>query len=379
MVVTIEGLVSGGRGLAHQNGKTIFVDNALPGESVEIEITREKKGFAEAVVKSYEATSSDRIEPVCPFFGICGGCDFMYVSEERSAKLKEDIVKDNLRRIAKITDEIEFLPPKFSSFPGYRSRCRIHVDLKTKRQGFLKKGFNDLIDIPSCSALDEKLNALLSERGGELFKVARSLMFENRVNRTTGFVEVPLFSGDSSVSTGSDSVDVTVSGVGYKVSSNVFFQSNLRVLPSLFEFVLSNTVGENIMDLYSGVGTFSALFEGSGRNVFAVERQKECLLLSRKNAPSAISYTSDVSSWAKRTKEHVDTVIVDPPRVGLEEAVPEMIASWKPERIIYISCNSVTASRDIPLLSGYRIRKAQVFDFYPGSGHEESGFVLERV
>ena len=379
MVVNIEGLVSGGRGIAHQNGKTIFVKNALPGESVDIVIDREKKGFAEASVISYDRVSSDRITPVCPYFGLCGGCDFLYVSEKRSAELKQEIVKDNLRRIAKIGSLPEFLPPAYSSFDGYRSRCRVHVDLKSKRQGFLAQGSNDLIDIPSCLALDENLNGYISERGGKLFKIARSLMFENKVNKTSGFVEVPLFSGDNDVSTGRDAVSVTVNDTLYKVSANVFFQSNLKVLPKLFEFVVSNTIGENVMDLYSGVGTFSALFEGSGRNVYAVERQKECLSLSRENAPSAISYTSDVASWAKKSKVSVDTVIVDPPRVGLENGVAEMIYSWKPKRIIYISCNSVTASRDIPLFNEYGLAKAQIFDFYPGSGHEESGFILERL
>lgn len=379
MVVNIEGLVSGGRGIAHRNGKTIFVTNALPGESVDIIVDKERKGFAEAHVLSYDATSSDRVVPSCPYFGICGGCDFLYVTEKRSAELKEEIVKDNLKRIAKLDHLPEFLPPAYSTFNGYRSRCRVHVDLRNKRQGFLSQGSNELVDIPSCPALADKLNGIISERGGELFRIARSLMFENKVNKTTGFVEVPLFSGDRVVSTGQDAVSVTVNDIQYKVSANVFFQSNLKVLPKLFEFVVANTVGENIMDLYSGVGTFSALFEGSGRNVYAVERQKECLALSSINAPGAISYTSDVASWARKSKVAVDTVIVDPPRVGLEAGVADMISSWNPKRIIYISCNSVTAARDIPLFSGYMLTKAQIFDFYPGSGHEESGFVLEKM
>ena len=132
------------------------------------------------------------------------------------------------------------------------------------------------------------------------------------------------------------------------------------------------------MDLYSGVGTFSALFEGSGKTVYAVERQKECLALSRVNAPSAISFSDDVAVWGRKSGRHVDTVIVDPPRVGLDKGVPEMISSWQAERIIYVSCNSVTAARDIPLFDGYRVEKVKVFDFYPGSSHEEVAVVLVK-
>lgn len=378
MALKVEKLVSGARGLAHINGKSVFISNVLPEEVVEIDILSEKRGFIEAEAVDILEPSPARVIPTCPYYGICGGCDFQIVKPDISAKLKEEIVIDNLKRVGKIEDIPKFEVPSFSSFPSYRSRARVHVDLKTKKQGFLAKGSNSLVDISHCPALEYKLNELLSDKGGALFNKARMMMFENKVNRISGYVEIPLFAGDSSVSTGRDVVDVTVLGRRYSVSANVFFQSNLKVLPDLFTFVKENVVGENIMDLYSGVGTFSAIFEGESKKIYAVERQRECLELSKKNAPSAISYTSDVYGWARKMQCDVDTVIVDPPRVGLEDGVPGLIMSWKPERILYISCNSVTASRDLPLFEGYHIAKAKVFDFYPGSGHEESAFVLER-
>ena len=380
MDLRVERLVSGAKGLAHINGKSVFISNVLPDELVDVDIIEERKGFIEASVKRIIEPSKDRIEPICPYYGICGGCDFQIVDTETSARLKEEIVKDNLRRIGKLDTLPVFDPPAFSSFDGYRSRARVHVDLKSKRQGFLAKGSNKLINIDFCPSLDSKLNALLKNKGGELFKKARTLMFENRVNRNTGFVEIPLFSGDSAVSIYDNVVNVRVSDIDYKVSANVFFQSNLKVLPSLLSFVRDNTIGDVVMDLYSGVGTFSALFEGRGKTVYSVELQKECLALAKKNAPSAISYTSDVASWAKSVKTGVDTVIVDPPRVGLEPTVPEMISSWKPKRIIYVSCNSVTLSRDITLFKDYSIEKVKVFDFYPGSGcHVETVLVMSRI
>ena len=147
----------------------------------------------------------------------------------------------------------------------------------------------------------------------------------------------------------------------------------------MFDFVRENVVGNKIMDLYSGVGTFSALFEGSGKSVIAVERQKECLRLSEKNAPSARSITDDVFKFASKTKTKVDTVIVDPPRVGLDKGVPELIMSFEPKRIIYISCDSVTLSRDLPKFDKYTPTLARVFDFYPGSSHIETAIVLSRI
>ncbi|MGN1163350.1 MAG: class I SAM-dependent RNA methyltransferase [Candidatus Ornithospirochaeta sp.] len=378
MALKIEKMISGCRGLAHDGEKTVIVDGVLPGETVEYKITNERKGTVEAEAARILDPSPLRIEPQCPYYGVCGGCNFLFVGTKDSAAIKEDIVKDTLRRLGGLEELPPFLPPAFSSFQGYRIRCRVHVDLKTKRQGFLAKGSNRLVEISRCPALEDRLNALISEKGGAIFQRARSLMFENRTNRSTGFVEVPLFSGDDSVSLSDRSVEKTISGIRYSVSSSVFFQSNPRLLSDMLSFVEENTEGDDIMDLYSGVGTFSALFEGKGKTVYAVEREKKCLELSRRNAPSAISFTDDCARWAKKSGRHVDTVIVDPPRVGLDGEVVEMIQEWKPERVIYISCNPVTCARDLALFSSYRADLMRVFDAYPGSEHIEMGVVLSR-
>ena len=131
------------------------------------------------------------------------------------------------------------------------------------------------------------------------------------------------------------------------------------------------------MDLYSGVGTFSALFEGEGRSVTAVERDRNCLRLAKKNAPSARYFTDDVARWAASSDRKVDTVIVDPPRTGLGSAA-SMIASWNCDSVIYVSCNSASLAYDLKAFSSYEIEKVKVFDFYPGSGHEETVVILRH-
>ena len=366
------------KGLGYDDGKTVIVEGALAGEEVQYEKITEKKGMIEGRVREIITSSPLRVTPVCPYYGVCGGCDFQIVGERDSAYIKEEIVKDTMKRVGKLDTLPSFDPPAYSSFNNYRIRCRVHVDVKTKRQGFLKANSNQLVDISYCPALEEKLNRLLSERGGDIYRRARELMFENRVNRDTGFVEVPLFSGDSLVSMSDKSVDITVGGIKYSASASVFFQSNPKLLESMSAFVKENVVGEDIMDLYSGVGTFSALFNGENKRVYAVERERKCLELSKKNAPSAISFTDDCARWGKSRGKHVDTVIVDPPRTGLDREVISLIEGWKPERIIYISCNPVTASRDLAIFSSYYPVKAKVFDCYPGSSHIETVVLLSR-
>ena len=379
MQVIIEKLTQGAIGLSHmEDGKVLFVPGTLPGEDVLVNKISQKKGYFLCEDFDVIKESEKRIKSKCPYSNICGGCDFDFVSNKDSAYFKEEIVKDNLTRISKLDELPPFLPPAYTEEESYRARARIHVSLKDKRAGFLKKDSNELIAISSCPRLEKKLNeeVFLSD---DFLKRNRGLMFQKGVNKKTGLVELSLFCGDNKISVDSEEVIRSVNNIKYHVSANVFFQSNLFVLPKLFDFVRENVVGNKIMDLYSGVGTFSALFEGSGKSVIAVERQKECLRLSEKNAPSARSITDDVFKFASKTKTKVDTVIVDPPRVGLDKGVPELIMSFEPKRIIYISCDSVTLSRDLPKFDKYKPTLARVFDFYPGSSHIETAIVLSRI
>lgn len=376
MALRIEKYVNGAYGLAHdEDGRVHLVANALPGELVEEKDVRMKGSAIISSCAGVLERSPMRTEPPCPLYGICGGCDFLIVCERDSAMLKQQAVADNLRRIAGLDVRSVFEPPAYDRFGGYRSRCRVHVDPRSGRAGFLARSSNGLVDVGSCPALSEKLDHFLSGGRDLLFRRARTLMIERGLNRNTGCVELPMQEGFDGVSFGRE----RVFALGYSVSADVFFQSNLRLLPRLLSFVHDSTVGEVVMDLYSGVGTFSRLFEGEGRKVYAVERQKECLALSRINAPSAHSFTDDAAAFARKVSTCVDTVIVDPPRVGLAKEVPGHISDLRPSRIVYVSCDSITASRDLAAFSGaYELVSARLFDFYPGSSHEETVFVLDR-
>ena len=378
MALKIEKLVNGAFGLAHVDNRIALISGALPGEVVEVSELREEKGVLRGDALSVLEPSPLRREPICPYYGICGGCDFQIVGEEDSARLKEEIVKDNLIRLSKLTELPEFDSPEYGSILDYRVRARFHVDLKSKKQGFLASRSNSIVEIKECPLLKKELSDLLKPGDERLFKAARSSMFENRMSRT-GFAEVPAFKGDDEISLSDKAVAITVGGIRYYVSSRVFFQSNPALLSSLLDYVKANVVGEEIMDLYSGVGTFSAAFENNSKKVWAVEKQKECLILSKRNAPSASSFTSDVALWGKRMGRRVSTVIVDPPRTGLGEGVAKMIASWNAERIIYVSCDSVTLSRDLPLFEAYKPERVKVFDFYPGTSHVETVVLLTRI
>ena len=375
MRLRIEKAVTDCLGLSHDgSGRAVLVRGALPGEIVECSIVDGKAGTLKAELQEVLDPSPMRRVPICPYYGLCGGCSFQIVSERDSASIKESIVRDNLVRIGKLSVLPPFEEPAFGDGKGYRHRARFHVSLRDRQWGFMARKSNEVIHIEGCPLLSGRLDGLLRD-GRELIDAARKAMFENRARG--GFAEVPAFAGDEGVSLGDEPVTITVDDIRYLVSASVFFQSNPRVLPELLSFVRDNTQGEVVMDLYSGVGTFSALFEGSGRKVYAVERDRRCLALSQRNAPSALSFTADVALWNRKSIVP-DTVIVDPPRVGMSREALSLIFSFGAGRIIYVSCDSATAARDISSLKEYAVTKARVFDFYPGSGHEESAFVLDR-
>jgi len=371
-------VTTGGNGLAKDKDGAIFIPRTLPGELIEpLEIER-KRGVR--TVKKYEIAkeSEFRVKPKCPYYGKCGGCDFLFVDPAEGARLKEEIIKDNLRRIGKLKSLPPFEPIAIGKSEGYRARMRLHVSFPDKAAGFLKESSNEIVPIKHCQMLEQRLDAIL---------IASSMLIQlpevfgvDDPKKNPRF-EIPYFNADDDELLHNNMEGVrTIAGIQYHVASNVFFQSNPSLLPELLTFVKENVVGWRIMDLYSGVGTFSALFEDGGYDVTAVERDEKCLALSRMNAPSAKSYSGDVFFWGRRRREKVDTVIVDPPRTGLGKDVVELISSWKAKRIIYVSCNSVTLSRDIEYFSPkYEPTLAKVFDFYPGSSHEESCVVLDRV
>ena len=315
-------------------------------------------------------STGSRIASACPYSGICGGCDFDYVDEEHSALFKSMIVKANIEKATGRDISHVMMPPLYASSSGYRSRCRIHVSMKDRRIGFLAKRSNELVEVGRCPMLTQRLNDILADPRG-LFTRAQSHLFSSGVNRRTGFVELALFDADDKVLIAGEEGVKTVGPYRFHLGAGVFFQSNAVLLPRLFETVKRNVMGSRVMDLYSGVGTFSTILEGEGLEVVAVERDRQCLSFARRNAPSARFFTDDVALWSKKARGGVDTVIVDPPRTGLGQAA-HTIASWSAGRVIYVSCNSARA------FDGYDIRLVQVIDFYPGTGHEESVVVMDR-
>lgn len=371
MRVRIEKVIQGGEGLAvPEDGRRIFVPAVLPGELVEVALVESKSGFSRAELLEILEPSPVRIGERCPYWGVCGGCDFQYAIHAEQIRIKEGIIRENFTRIGKI-DEINLLPTEVGKPWEYRCRSRFHVDLRSRKAGFLGRNTNNLVPIDSCPVLTPKLNSLLKEP---------DLLIESayRLQQRNHLVEVGALASGEQISLLGREIALPVLDRTLYASSEVFFQSNEVLLEPLVSYVQAHVVGDTVIDLYSGVGTFSAFVEA--KRVIAVERSKRCLAFAKKNAPHSDFYTGNVANLASVQKGRIDTVIVDPPRVGFDRNLHEKIAGWGTRRIIYVSCNSVTLARDVGTLVdlGFTLDSVKQFDFYPQTFHHEAVAILSK-
>ncbi|MCH3918708.1 MAG: class I SAM-dependent RNA methyltransferase [Spirochaetia bacterium] len=378
MQIDIAKMVEGGKGLGFlSSGKAVLVKGALPGETVRITVENEGASYCNASVLEVIVPSSHRVKPQCPFYGRCGGCDLQHVATAYQAELKQQIVMDNLCRLGHVDpDHLDIQDWADGPGFGYRNRVRFHFDFADGTAGFLSEQSNDLVAVDHCPVLCDSLDRLLKEKKDLLKSAARDSMFKGQTGKGK-FIEIPAFAGDDGISFGDRIVHVKVADHTYAVTSQVFFQSNRFLLASLLKYVAGMVPPGRTMDLYSGVGTFSAVLPAG---TIAVEKQKACLKLAGINAPQATCFANTVEKWIASHRRTVDTIVVDPPRSGLDRSVPNLLSASEAKRIIYVSCNSVTLSRDVAMLAdkGYRLCSIKVFDFNPQTHRTECVAVLNK-
>lgn len=290
---------------------------------------------------------------MCPYFGLCGGCslsdDYSIQLEKKQCEMVSGIL--GIESSAKIEE------PVSGPSEGYRSRARFRYS--AQGMSFYEEQSHNPVVIKHCPILDEKLNNYIANP-------PKINLWELEDGQLSAI------SSDKDILRGDQMGWITLSGRRLPVTGNVFFQSNRLLLPAMIDYVCSLVEGPSVMDLYAGVGTFSAFLEDK-YSVTAVEINKKCLSLARQHLKNTEFFASPVEKWNPKRK-NVNTVIVDPPRVGLDSHVPSMISSWHPSRVVYVSCYLPTLLRDLKrfALEGYRVESARLFDFYPHTSHLET-------
>lgn len=436
LTLRIEKMVQGGEGMARlEDGRVCFVAGALPGELCKVRLTFQKKDFTKGRVVEVLEASPDRVKPLCPLYGKCGGCSLQHLASEKQAEYLEKVERENFKRLAHAELPEDFVIHTGNAW-GYRNRARVvfrgnsgYGAAKRAAFGFRGEESNNIVPFEKCPVLTDGLNEFLRGPAATLL-AGDSKRNSDDSRRFSRDIDVNIFdNGAGEISfyyPGMHKSDfdahavshVEIAGRKIEADASVFFQSNLGLLPELVESV-RKAVDEGLasgrssdawlIDLFSGVGFFACILQDKFKKITTVEREEGCLKHAKVNlsVPAASREDSAASrdcaascdsenraascavenvsapaeDWLVENVVDVPaTLIVDPPRTGLPKEALTAIVKSSVNRLIYVSCDPVTLARDFAKFSeaGFALSHAEGFAFYPQTPHLEMMFVLDR-
>jgi 23S rRNA (uracil1939-C5)-methyltransferase len=379
--VEVERILPGGMGLAHAGGKTVFVSLAAPGDRLRVRIDRRQGDLLFASIEEIVSPSPLRIEPPCPYFGRCGGCDFQQLTYEAQLAAKAEIIRDCLHRIARLEKVPDFVVNASPEEWRYRLRATWQIDEEQRTIGYYERGSRRVCDVADCAILQPELQRTLEEvRATEWQEFPPGLKHLDAVVGENGVSLAPEFAQFHI-----KELSLTVRGEVYHYNAEAFFQVNPSLLEPLIEFALSNSSGETALDFYCGVGLFTLPLARRFRKVIGVESNPVAIRFARRNLQRASStnvrvINESVTDWFRTAADPVDLVLLDPPRAGAESAVINGILKLQPLNISYVSCDPATLARDLKKLmaGGYSIEAIAAFDLFPQTHHIETVVRLQR-
>jgi 23S rRNA (uracil1939-C5)-methyltransferase len=430
MELKVEKLVYGGDGLArlpadeHGTGKTVFVPFSIDGEEIEAQIVEQKPGFARARLERILQRSPDRVQPGCPYFSKCGGCQYQHANYARQLEIKSAILVETLQRTAKINLPCDLQVHRSPEW-NYRNRTRLKLRGAPEfALGYYKFRSHELLPIEECPISSPLINCAIEKIWGagragaipaeiseiELFadhadeRLLAEVYCSPRTSTTAGqaiastvgkilsnAIGIAVFEQPPAnqaiepkrvASFGESALVYETKSARYRVSAGTFFQVNRFLIDELIAIVTNGASGKLALDLYAGVGLFSTVLARSFAQVIAVESSQTSLSDLRHNAcPEAKAVLATTEQYlGQASGVRPDLMVVDPPRGGLGERVVRSLAKLEALKITYVSCDPSTLARDLKLMTGlgYRITSAHLIDLFPQTFHIESVFHLAR-
>ena len=413
LTATIESLDQEGRGVAHVDGKTIFIDGALPQERVTYQSQRIKPSYEVANVLEVLQASSERVTPKCPHFGLCGGCKLQHMDAGAQVAAKQQMLAADLWHIGKVKAE-NMLPPLYGPTWGYRHKARLSVKYVQKKErvlvGFNEKGTRYVADMNSCEVLVPEVSALIAPLQDMIIQLSirdklpqiELAVGENSNNMREGAKVIVLILRIMDVLTESDETLLKIFADAHQVQiwtqtkgpdtikpfwplngeqlqyslpefdliypfkPNEFTQVNPKINQQLVHSamqLLAPKAGEKIADFFCGIGNFTLPIARSGASVLGLEglanlvdRANESAALNNINLNNINHTTFGVADLFKMTEEsltelgHFDKWLIDPPRDGAFELIKFITPATAPMLIVYVSCNPATLARDAGVL-----------------------------
>ncbi|WYW99892.1 23S rRNA (uracil(1939)-C(5))-methyltransferase RlmD [Proteus vulgaris] len=420
--VTASALDANGQGIAHAEGKTIFVKGLLPQETARIRLTEEKRQFAKGEVIKRLTTSEQRITPHCEYYERCGGCQQQHVPITLQRTTKASVLSHLIKRETGVVISAE--PVIAGAEYGYRRRARLGLRYQPEKglvMGFRQERSNDLVMIKKCPVLKPQLNDLLSPLWTCLKNLTsvRDLGHVEMVLADNGPLVIlrhlsPLpesdkqslrdfsqthqvtmyLAGDNSEIARLTSIEkepfYQIEGLNLRFAPTDFIQVNDEINPKMVAQAiewLDLSPEDRVLDLFCGMGNFTLPIAKRARDVVGIEGVPSLVEMAKQNAKlnqlgNAHFWHADLSadfsamSWSK---EGFNKVLLDPARAGALEVMSHIV-KLSAEKIVYVSCNPTTLARDSKILldSGYQLTSLKMLDMFPQTGHLESMALFSR-
>lgn len=427
--VSIESLAHDGRGVTHVNDKVVFIDEALPDEELEFVYTESRRDYAEGKVHEVISPSPLRVDAECAHFGVCGGCSFQHVREDAQIELKQGLLQEQFRHLAKL-EISELWEPLTGPAWGYRHKARMGVKFVPKKNrvlvGFRERRHPYLAEIEKCIVMHPSVGLRLTDLGEMIAGLsikARIPQIEVAIgdHQTVLAIRVmdpPTDEDKQRMTEFAQTADVTIYlqpkgpdsivplwpekpelptyalpayGLEFRFRPAMFTQVNPAINRKMIDRVVETLAlnsDDTVLDLFCGLGNFTLPMATQAGQVVGVEGDLPLVNHARENAQlndidnvefHVADLSRDVSqmSWAK---QRYNKILLDPSRAGASEVL-SMFPKWQPELIVYVSCNPSTLARDAGILVndlGYRLVKAGVMDMFPQTGHVESIALFSR-
>lgn len=398
MKLKIDRMDHQGRGIGRLNNRTIFIYNALPNEIVDVEIIKENKKIIEGKVLDYYVKSDKRINPICPYYLECGGCDLMHISYSDELEYKENKIRQIIDKFT--TLPLHIIKPIVGNYDkNYRNKATFHVDNKI---GYYSKKSSKIIDIDNCFIVSDEINKILKKvkmiNLSNIYEIiVRTSKYTNDkmiilkindyidenyiIDNLKEIVDTIIIYQNREYKTiyGKGFINEKIGEYTFKISPDSFFQINSSQVKNLYDKVLeylSPNLNDKVLDLYCGTGTIGIYISKYVKSVKGIEINKFAIkdadYNKKINNINNISFECLDASKIDKIKDKFDSVIVDPPRNGLDKKTINYLINLKAKKIVYVSCDPVTLSRDLELLRDYyNILEITPVDMFSNTYHVE--------
>ncbi len=409
MQLTVGELAHGGAAVARVDGRVVFVEGAIPGETVEAEVTQRRKDFWRAQATSVLEPAATRVEPPCPYFTAgCGGCQLQYLAYPEQLEQKRQVLHRQLQR-AHLDFPIDRIDVLGMDDPWrYRLRGEFHVLRRggAVSLGFFRKHTYQTLPIDAClihvEAIERALPAFARAAEDPAAARVTALQF-TWAPGSSDLLWAPYPPGSADTAFGlraagwipelnlnDDSIGIEDAGRHFRVRPEAFVQVNARQRDVLYERAVARAQlrgSERVIDAYAGIGMLTARLADNAAEVIAVEESPYAVRLGELNMQlngcGNVRYLrGQVEDAVGRLDGPVDVLVLDPPRAGCAETAVEAMANLRAERIVYISCDPSTLARDVDRFCAagrYTLVEVAFVDMFPQTYHIEAVVKLERT